>query len=264
MKDNVITYLFILTVVLLMSSSKIKEGFMNLSMPMTIKAMSEATVASSTYAVPGTFQSALSPRFSNVSYGANILCNLPKDNKYLGTPVNPISYGHVKEGYCSNCQGACNQFNEPAQDANVTRLVNTIPSQQYSSLGSAPLALTNDLGETAEQPIIYDRLIYANAKSRLFSYGDPIRGDLAVIPAPVGWFRPSAQPQTDLRQGALMVMGGADLSTAKELQALRAASTANTMYTQDQTGIANNVNNVGMRNINALGARSDVMVTAFP
>jgi len=72
------------------------------------------------------FQSMLSPRFSNLSYGADIKYNMP-DRKNLAVPCNPLSYGDMatenyapnsrpqprsvpvqtKENYNGNCAGDC-------------------------------------------------------------------------------------------------------------------------------------------------------------
>jgi hypothetical protein len=68
-----------------------------------------------------------------------------------------------------------------------------------------PLGVADD-GEI--QPLIYDRFIYANKKSRLSGMGDFFRGDLPIMPAQGNWFIPSATPHIDLRDGAMNVLGG--------------------------------------------------------
>ena len=81
-----------------------------------------------------------------------------------------------------------------------------------------PLGVSND-GEI--QPVIYDRFIYANKKSRLYSQGDSIRGDLPIIPAQGNWFVPSVTPHIDLRDGALNVMGGQFNETSSDLSSMK-------------------------------------------
>lgn len=82
----------------------------------------------------------------------------------------------------------------------------------------------NPLGVAADgeiQPIIYDRYIYSPKKSRLFQYGDPIRGDLAIAPLSGSWFVPSATPTLDLREGAINVMAGQYNESANNLAELK-------------------------------------------
>lgn len=81
------------------------------------------------------------------------------------------------------------------------------------------------------QPITYDRFMFANKKSRLRERGDPIRGDLPIIPHNSDWFRPSVQPHIDLKEGAMQVMGGFDNETNNQLSLLMAASAGNALQT---------------------------------
>jgi hypothetical protein len=78
----------------------------------------------------------------------------------------------------------------------------------------------NPLGYSADgeiQPIIHDRYIYATKKSRLSFAGDPIRGDLPIMPMQGNWFAPAVTPHIDLREGALSVIGGRHNDTSNEL-----------------------------------------------
>ncbi len=50
------------------------------------------------------------------------------------------------------------------------------------------------------QPVVYDRIMYANRRSRLLEGSDFIRGDLPIFPQNLGWFSPSVQPHIDLRK----------------------------------------------------------------
>ena len=100
------------------------------------------------------------------------------------------------------------------------------------------------------QILNYDRLIFANQKSRLYGRGDPIRGDLPIVPINDGWFRPSVQANIDLRQGAMNVIGGSDNSTANALRALQAEWSGKTALAQ--------------KDISLGSAQGDIIVTAFP
>lgn len=77
-----------------------------------------------------------------------------------------------------------------------------------------PLAYSAD-GEL--QPIVHDRYIYAPKRSRLQFAGDPIRGDLPIMPLQGNWFAPAVTPNIDLREGALSVIGGRHNDTSNEL-----------------------------------------------
>ncbi len=97
----------------------------------------------------------------------------------------------------------------------------TTPTTSLLPVGD--MTMMNSFGEI-EQPIVYDQLIFAQQRSRLYGQGDPIRGDLPIIPCKNEWFRPSVHPQIDLRDGAMFVMGGVDNGTTKELVELQNAA----------------------------------------
>ena len=68
----------------------------------------------------------------------------------------------------------------------------------------------NMLGSES-QPVIYDRVMYSNIRSRLRGQGDYIRGDLMIAPdnyKPNGgghpqWFQVSVKPERDLNSGCM-------------------------------------------------------------
>ena len=100
----------------------------------------------------------------------------------------------------------------------------------------------NRTSDANEAVAVYDRLIFANQKSRLAGLGDPIRGDLPIAPINDGWFRPSVAPNIDLRQGAIHVIAGNDNATGNSLRDLQLEHSAKA----------------------ALMTRGDVVITAFP
>jgi hypothetical protein len=67
-------------------------------------------------------------------------------------------------------------------------------------------------------PVVYDRLIYANKRSRTLQNADFIRGDLPIRPINLGWFSPSAIPHIDLRRG---IIDQYDMETADQLRILQ-------------------------------------------
>ena len=182
------------------------------------------------------------------------------------------------EGYCGNgsCRSSGCRVGGGGDMASVTKSSNLVSSNfsasakqqnklQYNqTTDMLPVAdmsggqALNALGEVSTQPIIYDRFIYANQKSRLFAQGDPIRGDLPIVPIASSWFRPSVHPQIDLRDGALAVVGGADNGTSNELLALQNAATAGLLDTGSGVNFA-----VQKSNFVSSG-NSDIRVTSFP
>ena len=88
------------------------------------------------------------------------------------------------------------------------------------------------------QPVVYDRFVYANAKSRLRNAADPVRGDLPIVPVlpeanknSVVMFRPSVAPHIDLSRGYLATAGGFDNTTNNQLRSLMNSSVDGTLQT---------------------------------
>lgn len=194
------------------------------------------------------FQSDLSPRFSNVDLGANIRYNLPSE-KNLASPCNPLSMGNMAtENYSEDfCPSKCN--GGPAKcgkggvslDSNVMNDDMISENVQFKSAmdkiygddsHDSKVAIENDLipvgdmtalnseGET-EQFKVYDRYMYSTKSSRLASQGCQLRGDLPIVPCqPTGWFNVHPEPSRDLSTGAMNVMGGFDNETSRAMSEL--------------------------------------------
>ena len=116
--------------------------------------------------------------------------------------------------------------------------------------------------------VVYDRLVYANSKSKLYGQGDPIRGDVGcIVPIKDQWFRPSVRPNIDLRAGAMTIMGGIDNETPRELRALQNIYSAGTSE-QSTDAYAFSVNpSLAQKSISIggnSGVESDIVVTRFP
>jgi hypothetical protein len=90
---------------------------------------------------------------------------------------------------------------------------------------------TEDNGE-----IVYDRYVFANRTSRLRQYGDPIRGDIPIEPSKLNYFRPSANPQFDLQEGALNVIAGCDDLKAERERVIRESACSRNYMTFTETG----------------------------
>lgn len=182
----------------------------------------------------------------------------------------PLSYvGSIKEKFCGGnvreqySNGGCRGSDNPAAGASMmgsavggqTQVVDMLPVQ---SMANAQSQIVNALGEASLQPIVYDRYIYSNQRSRLYGQGDPIRGDLPIVPDNRGWFSPSVRPNIDLRSGALAVMGGTELASNSQLLAMQNASSGGIQDTGSgiaYTALKNNYLSTGS---------SDIRVTAFP
>lgn len=237
------------------------------------------------FTVPGTWESSLSPRFSNTDYGAHIRYNMPA-NQDQAVPSNPLTYGKmVKENYCPSattppaCGKAGSQVGSCGQgtcSVGVSEFDTAAYVDAQQAMSQTPYVDATDMlpvgdmcggvSASPEQPIIYDRFIYANQRSRLQGLGDRIRGDLPIVPClpdsnPSSgvWFRPSVTPHIDLTQGALNVMGGSNNETSHALKELMQASVAGTL-----PAFGGTPNVAVMKGMSACAGGGDLQVTSFP
>jgi hypothetical protein len=147
------------------------------------------------------------------------------------------------------------------------KIASQIPYSDVTSMlpvGDMTLASSNG---DVQQVTTYQRTMYANQRSRLRGEGCRIRGDLPIVPRSNGWFRPSANPERDLCDGALMVIGGPDNESAKQTLALRSMASGDMLSTG--AGVSYSVNRQNA--LSAAGAdlgsvvgQHGVQVTSFP
>lgn len=204
------------------------------------------------YSIPGTYQSKLSPRFSNVGYNAYIRYNLP-ETKNLAVPTDPLSQGNLVEEFTNkvvdvstatqNYHDAVQKVHEEAEGAQP---VSHLPVSDMTSI-------SEDV-----QPIVYDRFMYSNRNTRLRSQGDQIRGDLPIVPCQESWFRPSVQPHIDLQTGAMNVLAGPENEQSKAMATLVVMSTAGTETIVGGVDLATHYNTT------LSAGQSDVIVSAYP
>lgn len=262
------------------------EGFAGMGHSFTSKVVREVAPSQAAYekgcmySIPGTYQAMLSPRFNpSQGIGANIRFNMP-DNKNMAVPCEPLSFGNMaKENYTENygCGGgtvSCGKGGSPkafhggapvtSSDfaaGNYHEILHDISDSQsgnmevIDSIPVGDMTTVNAMGE-AVQTVVYDRLIYANQKSRLRGLGDPIRGDLPIVPCAAEWFRPSVHPNIDLQTGAMAVMGGMDNETNRQMAALIANTSVD--------GTVSGVNMASLKDIATGSHLADLNVTAFP
>lgn len=247
MKDIVIVVLGVALIALFVTKKDVIENFWGLpgrTVRMDKEYKVENKYQSDMFSVPPTYQSMISPRFSNVGYSAQIRYNIPPQ-RFLASPEYPLTFqGDVKEMYPGEMK-AIKQFAQNAQNGEFE-----VGSGDADSLSQDEVNAMNAGSKVGPQIINYDRLIFANQRSRLYGRGDPIRGDLPIQPVISDWFRPSVVPNIDLRQGAMNIMGGSDNSTANELRALQAQFSGKATLAQ--------------KNISLDGDQADIVVTAFP
>jgi hypothetical protein len=68
---------------------------------------------------------------------------------------------------------------------------------------------SSNMGEECENTITMNRFMFTTQRRGLqYGQGDPIRGDLPIVPGEHSWFKPSSNPTRDLRTGALDILGG--------------------------------------------------------
>ncbi len=208
------------------------------------------------------YQASLSPRFDGTNdYGAMIRYNMPSRSN-LAVPIDPLTFGSmacgsnpVREGFCQSCRGStvegycrgcgsvgcrkggasmpANPIGAPSSAKLMSHDHASASFKQAQAQGDyAPVTDLLPAGDLtmmspdgqANQVIVYDRFMVANQKSRLAAQGDWIRGDLPIVPCKNEWFRPAVNPQIDLRQGAMFVLGGVENGTARELLDLQVAA----------------------------------------
>ena len=271
-----------------------KEGFAGMGHSFTTKTVREVAPSQAAYekgcmySVPGTYQAMLSPRFNpSQGIGANIRFNMPA-HENMAVPCEPLTFGNMaKENYRENftqenygCgSGGCGAVScgkggspkafhggapvTPSDFAsgNYHEVLHDISGNQsgnmevVDSIPVGDMTTVNAMGE-AVQTVVYDRLIYANQKSRLRGQGDPIRGDLPIVPCAAEWFRPSVHPNIDLQTGAMAVMGGMDNETNQQMAAL----IANTSADASVSGVSM----ASLKNMTTGSQLADLNVTAFP
>ncbi len=253
------------------------------------------------------YQASLSPRFDGTNdYGAMIRYNMPSRSN-LAVPTDPLTFGSmacgskpIKEGFCQSCRGSTVEgYCKGCGSVGCRRGSGSMPAQPFgapssaSLMGSdyasasfkqqqaqgdyAPVTSTLQAGSLImrspdgqmQQVYVYDRFMVANQKSRLTGLGDPIRGDLPIVPCKNEWMRPSANPNIDLRTGAMSVLGGVDNSTARELMDLQVSAMGGLTDAKVGGGISATVTNsnyctsggTAMKNAYLTGAGGDIAVT---
>lgn len=214
------------------------------------------------YTVPGNYQSMLTPVGGSgmTNYGAYIRYRPPSNQFTRGQnfpaqqQIDPVITEKFQPAQNFNMPSVSSgSYNQEYNQLGVQKIVNQLPAAQ-----SADSRIVNAIGEAGIQPVVFDRFIFANAKSRYARNGvDRIRGDIAIVPVADQWFRPSADPQIDLNSGALAAIAGVNNTSNKQLLALQNAATAGILDTG--SGI-----NYAVQKSSYMNNMGDVRVSAFP
>lgn len=247
---------------------RLKVDAINPATKTSVPGNNQAQLSPPVITVPGTAQSPLSPRFSSTGYGANITYNLPEAKNLGLLPTNPLQltplqYAKVvetggiaerpdiREGFSSSSvrpYGA-KSSRPPKRKGDSSSQYDALQrsQQEFGEDNSAALpvqSMTSSSGGE-EVPVVMDRFIVATMKSRLYGQGDPIRGDLAIVPVLPNadpnsgtWFRPSVNPALDLNAGSLSVIAGAFNETGRALAQLQMQANSGTYNTFQGTSWA--------------------------
>ena len=260
-----------------------KSEYFGTNPPMTTKINREIQMSNGTsYSVNGNYQSNLSPRFINTNVGANIRYHLPPpgvlpDSNRTARRVPTETRPTIIDPPSSSSSAATGRrlMNErhitmdtPSASVDNMRQIQREYINVTDLLPVTDQAVHNETMQKQpmvedEQPIIYDRFMFANSKSNLRGQSDPFRGDLPIVPvlpqsAPDSgvWFRPSVTPHIDLGRGYLSVAGGFDNDSNNKLKELMIASSGGTLETfgGDNIRLQRNIVN---------NSSGDLMVTSF-
>lgn len=245
---------------------RLKVDVVNPSTKTSVPGNNQTAFSPPVVTVPGTAQSPLTPRFSSTGYGANITYNLPEMKNLALEPTNPLQLtplqyakivetGAIKEtptlreGFETTTTRGPRTTRPPKKKGDSSAQYNALQrsQQEFGEDNSAALpvqSLTSSSGGE-EVPMVMDRFIVATMKSRLYGKGDPIRGDLAIVPVLPNadpnsntWFRPSVNPALDLNQGSLSVIAGAFNDQGRALAQLQMQANAGTFNTFQGTSWA--------------------------
>jgi len=217
------------------------------------------------FSVPPNLQSSLSARFDPQLYGAYAKLNMPKTANRAVDHLDPLTLGNMaRENFTERCGAPSyhtGKLMEPNYSSgNYNELINK--NSQYlevtDMLPAPTMAAAPTLGPDGDStnPIVFDRFIYSNLKNRLLGCGDPIRGDLPIVPNNTGWFQVAANPSTVLQAGAMNVMGGLDNENASSMaQLLNNFSGLSTFGGVDMSTV---------KNVSTGNAMSTVQINGFP
>jgi hypothetical protein len=243
------------------------------------------------------YQAIIAPRFSNLNYGANIKYNMP-DRANMASPCEPLTFGNMakenytKENYgCGTNPPSCGKggYGMGAKvggddcavppgytNGNYQDVYNSLRGESIASSSDLPIASMSAMDGfgNEEQFVAFNRIMVANTKSssRLRAQGDPIRGDLAIVPCQTGWFSTYPDIARDIQEGAMNVLTDVAPTSSQDslyklvMQASGGSQTALAGVNLADYNPASAVNvNMAPQSLSALAAAaSDIQVSSFP
>jgi hypothetical protein len=202
----------------------------------------------------GTFQSAPPPRMFAGQIPSSVSLNLPSSQNMAFTANSPFATPPGATMTYEGFDGTGPSMNRENPSILPTSALSGGTAAISGSSGSGSGGMAANAGD---QPVMFDRNIFANIIGRNFGQGDPIRGDLPIAPNKSGWFQVSANPAIDLQTGALAVMGGTFNEQGQNIASLVNMSSGGT-----KTAISG-VNMASSMNTCLAGAGQDVTAISF-
>jgi len=243
------------------------------------------------------YQGVIAPRHSGgVSPGAYIRYNMPNiENQAV--PPNPLTYGPsmidgLPAGGLPSCSSAasslppCNKntkenyepigkrpsMRETGKSPQMSPyLSNTKEAKMDLALNEGTLKVPQESNVFLDDPafkdpqqvVVYDRMIFANPKSKLQLGGvDRIRGDIPITATPRGNFDVFPKYNRDLVLGALGTIGGMENETHNEVRALQNKYASNLNVYSDYSSFVNPV--LAQKTIGLSGDMNTPVADAFP
>uniref|UniRef100_A0A6C0EMB4 Uncharacterized protein n=1 Tax=viral metagenome TaxID=1070528 RepID=A0A6C0EMB4_9ZZZZ len=260
-----------------------------------VSVLNENTLGSGKFVQVPSYQAVLSPRFSNVQYGANIKYNMPS-RENMAVPCDPLTFGNManekfilpgaieeeKEGF-STCGkggyglghkvGGGDELPPSYAAGNYWDEYNKIPAKAENMGSKLPVGTmtTMDAAGNQEQFVTYNNLMVGLLKpKRNFGQSDWIRGDLAITPCNTGWFSVYPDITREVNPGAMGVLsgpggGGESNNSTLDLLVKASGGTRTTFGGVDLSNInSQTVNQNAQMTSKVRAGLSDLQVTAFP
>jgi len=168
------------------------------------------------------YQASLSPRFSNVGYGAHlrsgngVIAASQAGSHVAAPPVTHLATASPRQMEAAAPDQSCSMAGgaSPFNAGNYNDVLARVRTRGQHAISAVQVnncdVPTDPNAPKDTQPILYDRYMFSPLKSRLHGMADPIRGDLVIPHRNTGWFSVSADPARDLHTGAMNVLTGAN------------------------------------------------------
>jgi hypothetical protein len=211
--------------------------------------------------------------------GANFSRQMPnqvQENYGCGTgscgSTSPASCGKGGVGLGHSVAGGY-ELPSGYTNGNYANVYDSLPAQGQNLGHDLPVGTmaTMDGAGNVDQFVAFQRIMPANTKasSRLRAQGDPIRGDLPIVPCQSGWYSVFPDLSRDLQEGAMNVLTNSDKSDYNQLLTLIANASGGTQSALGGANLSDYLpvynSNMGTESVtNLKAAMGDINVTSFP